>query len=204
MKAKTTLLIAALSLVAFAGNAYSQTRPEGDKVFAEQAKELSPKSPESIAQAQADRMDEKLELSKKQYKKIYKIYLSEAKTMQKEMQNGNGMPQMGGRPMGGGQGGPMGGGPGGQMGGGPGGQMGGGPMGGGQGGPMGGGQGGPMGGGQGQPGTAKNNSDAQKRMEKMNKKIKKVLTETQYTKWEQFRKERPERPLDQQKKKDEG
>jgi hypothetical protein len=61
-----------------------------------------------------------------------------------------------------------------------------------------------MGGGQGQPGAARNNNDAQKRMEKMNKKIKKVLTEPQYTKWEQFRKERPERPLDQQKGKDEG
>ena len=72
-------------------------------------------NPEKAAQRRTDEMDKALNLTEKQYKKIYKLFLKEEKEkvenmMQRHPGGMNGQPPMGGRPpMGGGRP-PMGGG----------------------------------------------------------------------------------------------
>jgi hypothetical protein len=144
---------------------------------------------EQIAEKRTKDMDSLLSLNEKQYKKIYKMNLKEAKSEVSKMESGkrktSGSEGNSGRPMGGpGMGGEMGhGGPG--MGGGMG--QGGGmpPMGGGmgQGGP---GMGGQMGQGGGMPPQMSEESEEemQKAKAKKKKKLKKILTVEQYQIWQ--------------------
>lgn len=129
--------------------------------------------PEKFATMRADDLDRQLDLSDKQYKKVYRWY----KKMASEMADGNGQPsEKNGGPMGGpGMGGGM---PGGM---GPGGMPGG--MGGPGGMPGGMGPGGPdgMSGGPGQGGPKSPDSDEWK--EKTEKKFSKILTSEQYDRW---------------------
>lgn len=136
-------------------------------------------SPERQAQQITAKMDSLLNLSEKQYKKLYKLHLKEA---QQQMENGlaDGRPPMGSRPDRG-----------------PGAHPGGGnfPM---RGGGMGPG-GHPRGGfGQQPPVQLQDASDAvktleeqrakeEKRKQKMEKKIRKILTEEQYACWQEER-----------------
>ena len=122
-------------------------------------------NPEKVATQMTDQMNKLLQLTDKQYKKIYKLNLKEQKAFFKAMQNSDGQrPPMGeghgmrgGRPpMGGGQPPMMG------EGGFPG-RMGGGPM----------------------MNKDSNSADSQKKAaEAKEKKIKKILTKEQYEKWQ--------------------
>ena len=124
-------------------------------------------NPEKTAKRMTDDMQKLLNLTDKQYKKIYKLNLSEQKTMvsnmEKQQSSGNGPGMNGGMPPMDGQGGGM-------------------P-------PM--GQGGPGDGnfgGQRPPmppsgSNSNNNNDMQKQIEKKNKQIKKILTDEQYKIW---------------------
>ncbi len=136
-------------------------------------------SPEAIAEHKAMKMDEDLELTEKQYKKVYKLFLNVERS---RISNFSGMrPPQGGMP-------PMGGGPGGMMGGGPGGMPPGGMMGGMPGGMPGGAPPQNFGGGQfpqGPPMGMPDNSEE----EKIEKKLRKILTEQQYDRWESLRSE---------------
>jgi hypothetical protein len=167
---------------ALCGTPQISAQEVGQAPQGEQGMHQLPQSPEKIARHQAKAMQKAVDLSEKQYDKIYSLYLKEENTRRKQMMNNQGGGQ-GMRPQGGpGMGGPGGGGPGG-----PGGGMGG--PGGGPG--MGGGQmgGGPQGGPGGQMGGARprmNPSDAQameKQRQKREKKIKKILSAEQYEKW---------------------
>lgn len=66
-------------------------------------------NPEKAAQRRTDEMDKMLDLTEKQYKKIYKLFLKEEKEkvealMERHPEGMNGQPPMGGRPpMGGGR-----------------------------------------------------------------------------------------------------
>lgn len=125
-------------------------------------------NPEKMATQMTNQMKESLQLTDKQYKKIYKINLKEQKEFFQSMQNSGGQrPPMGGLGM---QGGP--------------GMQGGRP-------PMGGPGEPPMMGEGGFPGRAggammnKNDADSQKKAaEAKEKKIKKILTAEQYEKWQ--------------------
>ena len=122
-------------------------------------------NPEKVATQMTDQMNKSLQLTDKQYKKIYKLNLKEQKAFFKTMQNsdvqrppiGEGPGMRGGRPpMGGGQPPMMG------EGGFPG-RMGGGPM----------------------MSRDTNSADSQKKAaEAKEKKIKKILTKEQYEKWQ--------------------
>ena len=122
-------------------------------------------NPEKVAAQMTDQMNKSLQLTDKQYKKIYKLNLKEQKAFFKAMQNsddqrppmGEGPGMRGGRPpMGGGQPPMMG------EGGFPG-RMGGGPM----------------------MSRDTNSADSQKKAaEAKEKKIKKILTKEQYKKWQ--------------------
>ncbi len=169
------LLAAACLLFSFGLSAQPQGRPEPPKQ----------ESAEELAQKKVDLMDSELGLTKKQYKKAYKLFKKDFQYRQDAMEE-----KMSERP----QGGPGGmGGPGGGMGG-PGGGMGPGGMG--MGGPGGGmGMGGP--GGMGAPdgmepgsrpegGPGMNPMDdviTEEYLEKQEKKLKKILTDEQYTAW---------------------
>lgn len=147
-------------------------------------------SPEKAARRATERMRKELQLTDKQYEKIYKLNLKEEKkrfSAMSEMQTPEGMdggqrPEMGGGrpPMEGGMdfGGPGGMGPG--MGGGMGGrrpQMGGAP------------------GGRRPMMTQESAEDLQKAAAAKEKKIKKILTEEQFTKWQKMQQqEQPRRP----------
>ena len=127
-------------------------------------------NPEKAAQRRTDEMDKMLDLTEKQYKKIYKLFLKEEKEkvealMERHPEGMNGQPPMGGRP----------------------------PMGGGRP-PMGGGMP-PQGGGF--PGMGGDTDDMtpeermkargeeiQKEQEKREKKIRKILTDEQYEIWQ--------------------
>ena len=127
-------------------------------------------NPEKAAQRRTDEMDKALDLTEKQYKKIYKLFLKEEKEkveamMQRHPGGMNGQRSMGGRP----------------------------PMGGGRP-PMGGGMP-PQGGGF--PGMGgfpegispeermkEHAEKMQKEQEKREKKIRKILTEEQYATWQ--------------------
>lgn len=171
-------------------------QPQGDRPSPPKQR-----TPEEIAEKEATRMKSEINLTDKQYKKVYKLIKKDQKYRQSqaEKQFAGGMP-----PQGGGMGGPgMGSGPGGMgggmMGGGPGG-MGGGMMGGGPGGMggMGGPGGGSMGGSrppQGDMGQGPRPEGGQMGMgpredfvteeylEKQERKLKKILTAEQYSKW---------------------
>lgn len=127
-------------------------------------------NPEKAAQRRTDEMDKVLNLTEKQYKKIYKLFLKEEKEkveamMQRHPGGMNGQPPMGGRhPMGGGRP-PMGGGMPPQGGGFPG--MGGFPE------------------GMSPEERMKEHAEKmQKKQEKREKKIRKILTEEQYATWQ--------------------
>lgn len=127
-------------------------------------------NPEKAAQRRTDEMDKALNLTEKQYKKIYKLFLKEEKEkvenmMQRHPGGMNGQPPMGGRPpMGGGRP-PMGGGMPPQGGGFPG--MGGAPE------------------GMNPEELMKEHAEKmQKEQEKREKKIRKILTEEQYATWQ--------------------
>lgn len=148
-------------------------------------------NPEKAAKRQTDRMKEVLELTDKQYKKIYKLNLKEQKELL-ESRMGGGMPgpgRGGNMPQRSGNGGGM---P--QM---PGGGGGGFDMGGGF--PdMGGGNDGgfPQMDGE-RPGMSQSDRESRaeqmkKNAEKREKKMKKILTEEQYAKWKAMTPERPE------------
>lgn len=127
-------------------------------------------NPEKAAQRRTDEMDKMLDLTEKQYKKIYKLFLKEEKEkvealMERHPEGMNGQPPMGGRPPRG-EGRP----------------------------PMGGGMP-PQGGGF--PGMGGNTDDMtpeermkargeeiQKELEKREKKIRKILTDEQYEIWQ--------------------
>jgi len=148
------------------------------------------RTPEEIAKKQADMMKSEVNLTDKQYKKVYNLIKKdhEYRQSQAEQQFGGGMPPQGGRP--GGMGGP-----GGMDG--PGGMGGGMMMGGGPGG-MGGPGGGSMGGGRpprgemgqgprpegGHPGMGPGSDIVtEEYLEKQDWKLKKILTAEQYSKW---------------------
>lgn len=120
-------------------------------------------NPEKAAQRRTDEMDKALNLTEKQYKKIYKLFLKEEKEkveamMQRHPGGMNGQPPMGGRP-------PMGGGMPPQGGGFPG--MGGFPE------------------GMSPEERMKEHTEKmQKEQEKREKKIRKILTEEQYAIWQ--------------------
>ena len=127
-------------------------------------------NPEKAAQRRTDEMDKALNLTEKQYKKIYKLFLKEEKEkveamMQCHPGGMNGLPPMAGRPpMGGGRP-PMGGGMPPQGGGFPG--MGGFPE------------------GMSPEERMKEHAEKmQKEQEKREKKIRKILTEEQYATWQ--------------------
>lgn len=127
-------------------------------------------NPEKAAQRRTDEMDKALNLTEKQYKKIYKLFLKKEKEkveamMQRHPGGMNGQPPMGGRhPMGGGRP-PMGGGMPPQGGGFPG--MGGFPE------------------GMSPEERMKEHAEKmQKEQEKREKKIRKILTEEQYATWQ--------------------
>lgn len=143
---------------------------------AEQNKDVP--NPEKEAKKRTDEMDRLLNLTEKQYKKIYKLYLKEEKEkIEKMFSRSGGQPPMNGerRPMGMGQ---------------P-------PMGGGRP-PMGGnrpdfGEGGPM-----MPPEhikEKMAEEMMKREEKKLKKIRKILGDEQYEKWLEIKPKAPEKPL---------
>ena len=141
-------------------------------------------SAKQMAEAQAKRLEKELQLTEKQYKQVYSLYLEEQKLRESLMSSG----PMGGMPEGAGPGGPGMGRPG--MGG-PG--MGnpgmGGPGMGNQGGPvMGrpGGDGKKMGPPNGMPAMAdiENSTEMQQFQQKKEKKMRKILTEQQYSIWE--------------------
>jgi len=142
--------------------------------------------PEEIAKKEADMMRSEVNLTDKQYKKVFNLIKKDHQYRQDQMEKQfeEGMP-----PMGGGPGGMMGGGPGGMGGG----MMGAGPM---DGGP--GGMGGSMGGGRpprgemGQGPRSEGNQPGMRPMpdivtdeylEKQDQKLKKILTAEQYSKW---------------------
>lgn len=142
-------------------------------------------TPEEFAKKEADQMKSEVNLTDKQYKKVYNLIKKDRQYRQSQMEEkfGNGMPPMGGGP--GGMGGPGMGGPGGfsgGMGGPGGGSMGGGMMGGGR----------PPQGEMGQrprpegghPGMGPDEEIVtEEYLEKQEQKLKKILTAEQYSKW---------------------
>lgn len=193
MKTNRILTIAAFMLLST--GIYAQA-PRGERPAPPKMK-----SPEEIAQKEADMMKEEVGLTDKQYKKVYNLVKKDWQYRQDQAENRfSGMGGPGGMPPQGGMGGPggMGGGPDGGFSGGMGGfggmggsgGMGGGmpPQGGMGGGPEGGFSGGmPPQGGQrpeGGPGMGPGGDIVtEEYLEKQDKKLKKILTEDQYNKW---------------------
>lgn len=174
MKTRLVLLAAAMMLLPIGLGAQPQDmngRPEPPKM----------RAPEEIAQEQADLMKSELNITDKQYKKVYNLIKKDQQYRQEQMNPfGGGMP-----PQGGGQGGP-----------GMGGDQGFGGFDGGGMPPQGGGQGGPgMGGGmppqgmggqrpEGFPGMGSGgNAVSAEYLEKYEANLQKILTNEQYTKW---------------------
>lgn len=194
MDIKKRILVIACAAFISGGMLYSQEpeykRPEK---YEQMQGKLLPHSPEKMAIDAADKMNQLVHLSDKQYEKIYKLYL---KWIREDSKKKSDRGQMGGRPGGrGGRGGHGGfGGPRGGMG--PGGDMG-------FGGPGEGGGGRPEGMGQRRPhreGQTPEEMEAQrKKIEKKRldreKKIKKILSEPQYAVWAEAQEaQRPPRP----------
>lgn len=166
----TFCLLSALPICAQEQNGNNEKQPPVREVM----------SPEKSARKMTDEMKKSLQLTEKQYEKIYKLNLKEQKKRFASMsENGQQRPPMGmgerRPPMGGGMR-PEG--------------MGGAPMG-----QFGGGDRPPMMGGA--PGGQSNSvEDLEKAAEKKEKKIKKILTDEQYAKWQTVRQsqEFPRRP----------
>ena len=158
MKRNMKLIGLAACLISCTSLAVAQENPEPQE--RQQHEQRLPRevlNPEKIATQMTDQMQESLQLTEKQYKKIYKLNLKEQKEHFKAMQNsGEQRPPMGGPPMGGGEPPMMG------EGGFPGG-MGERPM----------------------MNKEQDSADAQKKAaETKEKKIKKILTTEQYEKWQ--------------------
>ncbi len=140
-----------------------------------QPKEFKRPDPEAVAEHKTKKMDEDLQLTDKQYKKVYKLFLS----VERSRNSGfSGMyPPQGGMP-------PMGGMPGGMRGGMPGGMPPGGMMGGMPGGAP------PQNFDGGQfPQRPPMDVPDKSEEEKIEKKLRKILTEQQYDRWESLRTE---------------
>ena len=164
MKRNMKLIGLAACLISCTSLAVAQENPEPQE--RQQHEQRLPRevlNPEKIATQMTDQMQESLQLTEKQYKKIYKLNLKEQKEHFKAMQNsGEQRPPMGGPGM---RGGP--------------------PMGGGEPPMM--GEGGFPGGMGERPMMNKeqDSADAQKKAaETKEKKIKKILTTEQYEKWQ--------------------
>ena len=161
MKRNMKLIGLAACLISCTSLAVAQENPEPQE---RQQHEQRLPNPEKIATQMTDQMQESLQLTEKQYKKIYKLNLKEQKEHFKAMQNsGEQRPPMGGPGMRGGR---------------P-------PMGGGEPPMM--GEGGFPGGMGERPMMNKeqDSADAQKKAaETKEKKIKKILTTEQYEKWQ--------------------
>jgi len=165
MKRNMKLIGLAACLISCTSLAVAQENPEPqERQQHEQRLPREVPNPEKIATQMTDQMQESLQLTEKQYKKIYKLNLKEQKEHFKAMQNsGEQRPPMGGPGMRGGR---------------P-------PMGGG-GHPKQGARGVPRGMGE-RPMMNKeqDSADAQKKAaETKEKKIKKILTTEQYEKWQ--------------------
>ena len=163
MKRNMKLIGLAACLISCTSLAVAQENPEPQE--RQQHEQRLPRevlNPEKIATQMTDQMQESLQLTEKQYKKIYKLNLKEQKEHFKAMQNsGEQRPPMGGPGM---RGGPMGGGEPPMM-----------------------GEGGFPGGMGERPMMNKeqDSADAQKKAaETKEKKIKKILTTEQYEKWQ--------------------
>lgn len=175
MKGKKTLAMVFATMLLLSSNISVADTVYDEPQKMEQKKEVP--NPERAARKRADEMDSLLNLTEKQYKKIYKLYLKEEKEkIEKMFSLGGGQPPMnGGRP-------PMG--------------MGQPPMGGGFP-PMGGNrpefwEGGPK-----MPPEhikEKMAEEMKEREEKMLKKIRKILNDEQYDKWLEMKPKAPERP----------
>ena len=165
MKRNMKLIGLAACLISCTSLAVAQENPEPQE--RQQHEQRLPRevlNPEKIATQMTDQMQESLQLTEKQYKKIYKLNLKEQKEHFKAMQNsGEQRPPMGGG-RGGGAAPPMGGGEPPMM-----------------------GEGGFPGGMGERPMMNKeqDSADAQKKAaETKEKKIKKILTTEQYEKWQ--------------------
>ena len=164
MKRNMKLIGLAACLISCTSLAVAQENPEPqERQQHEQRLPREVPNPEKIATQMTDQMQESLQLTEKQYKKIYKLNLKEQKEHFKAMQNsGEQRPPMGGPGM---RGRP--------------------PMGGGEPPMM--GEGGFPGGMGERPMMNKeqDSADAQKKAaETKEKKIKKILTTEQYEKWQ--------------------
>lgn len=91
-------MIACAALFVWGGTATAQETDKGMPARAEQHYKPMPLSPEKSAQQTTDRMDSLLDLTKKQYKKLYKLNLKWAR---EDAENKTSAPRMGGRPEGG-------------------------------------------------------------------------------------------------------
>jgi len=165
MKRNMKLIGLAACLISCTSLAVAQENPEPQE--RQQHEQRLPRevlNPEKIATQMTDQMQESLQLTEKQYKKIYKLNLKEQKEHFKAMQNsGEQRPPMGGPGMRGGR-------------------------------PPVGGGGQPLTGEGGFPGgmgerpmmnKEQDSADAQKKAaETKEKKIKKILTTEQYEKWQ--------------------
>lgn len=165
MKRNMKLIGLAACLISCTSLAVAQENPEPqERQQHEQRPPREVPNPEKIATQMTDQMQESLQLTEKQYKKIYKLNLKEQKEHFKAMQNsGEQRPPMGGPGMRGGR---------------P-------PMGGGEPPMM--GEGGFPGGMGERPMINKEQSSAdtqKKAAEAKEKKIKKILTTEQYEKWQ--------------------
>lgn len=160
MKMNMKQILLGIGISMFALQVQAQTAPEGDPVNKSEMRREVP-NPEKMARKETDRLKEALDLTDKQYKKVYKLLLKEQRELLENrmqrppMMGGEGgrgprPPHEGGMP------------------------------------PMGMGEGRPEGmhrppmGGAPKPESAE---DMQKRIAKKNKKMKKILTESQYDQW---------------------
>ena len=167
---KRFLTVVAVCLLALTAYAQPQGRgqngPEGRPGFGQQFEQ---RDPAQIAQEQTDRLDKLVQLTPKQYKKIYKFNKRQSEQLKREMENM--MPQ--GRP----EGFPGGMGPGGMGPGGPGGR--------------------PRGNGEFRPGPRGGAMQElmEEQQQKRVKKYYKILTEEQFQKWQSFEEQREFRQI---------
>lgn len=169
MNIRKTIILACASAAMCITTATAQDVADAGRMSQRQERRVLPPSPEKQAALLTHRMDSLLDLTEKQYKKLYKLNLKQAER-QMESMNGDSPSRLGGaaRP---GEGAP------GHRG------MGGRP-------PMGGGQP-PRQGFVPQDADTDNREEqrekARKQREKTEKKIRKILTDEQYTKWQEVR-----------------
>lgn len=169
---------AVAALVPAAAQEYPASAAAQEHSVPAAAQERRIEDPETVARRRADELNEVLQLSEKQYRKVYKLCLKEAKSRSTGDRSASHPSQGGGRPPQ--RGGMSGGAPGHGMGG-AGGMGGMGGMG-----AMGGAGGRPGGGGDARmmpPGSKSETADE----EAVAKKMRKILTEEQYAKWDGMR-----------------